>query len=247
MGFRVVPLLAAAFVAHLFFFLGAVPDRPARAPTPGHPVVVVDAGHGMHPAYQEYTGAYNHVADVYEDTFNLDLALRVAARLQARGAEVYLTRRDRYLPPDFDGDGHQTNGDRAAYALRLREHEPRASRPRADLYVSLHLNAHRYPSRRGTTVVYSSGGAARPWASASAELAWAIYEQLARVIPSSAPPFTLNGLYFDKLALPHAAVEVVFLTNPRDLTWIRKEENRDLAADLIATGIAAWWARQQGR
>ena len=211
---------------------------PARPPLP---VVVVDAGHGWSPAHRGYTGAYNRWADVHEDPLALDIALRLATALSARGCEVYLTREGDQEPPDYNGDGEQTNRDRTYFALNLRRLRPHASKPGADLYVSVHLNASPDPYDRGATVVFSEVGPAAEFARQSALLAASIHDQLTRVLPDSAPPFAVNGLYMDRLALPHAVVEVAFLTNWADLNWILKPENRQTAAELIAEGILDWW------
>ncbi len=191
--------------------------------------------------HRSYTGAYNRWADVHEDPLALDIARRVAGALSARGAEVYLTRVGDQEPPDYNGDGEQTNRDRSYFALNLRRLRPEASQPRADLYVSIHLNASPDPSDRGTTVVFSEVGPAAEYVEESRRLSEAIYGQLSRVLHESAPPFAINGLYMDRLALPHAVVEVVFLSNWADLQWILKAENRQTAAELVAEGILQWW------
>ena len=205
------------------------------------PVVVVDPGHGWSPAERSYTGAYNARAGLYEDTFNLDIALRLAAVLRSRGTEVYLTRTGDQEPPDYNGDGEQTNADRAYFALNLSQFHPQAGRSRADAYISIHLNASRDSRKRGTTVVYSQAGAAARYVGASSLLSVAIHQRMVTVLPESAPPFAVDGLYMDRLALPHAIVEVVFITNRSDLLWVQDAAHRQQAAELIADGLMEWW------
>lgn len=211
------------------------------------PVVVVDAGHGWDPVHGSYTGAYNRRLRLHEDPFNLDIARRVAAALQSRGAEVYLTRDGDHLPGDFDGDGELTNGDRAHLALHLRQFFPHASGERADAYVSIHLNASPKARVRGVTVVYSDSGAAREVVDASLGLSRLIHGHLVQLLPDSSPPFTVSGLYLDKLGVPHAVVEVGFLTNPQDVAWIQDTHNRQTAAERIARAVMEWWAHQMAR
>ena len=219
------------------------PEPSLQAPPASRPVpvVVVDPGHGWSPAERSYTGAYNARAGLYEDTFNLDIALRLAFVLEGRGVEVYLTRTGDQEPPDYNGDGEQTNADRAYFALNLSQFHPQASRPLADAYISIHLNASRDSRKRGTTVVYSQAGAAARYVGASAHLSAAIHQRLVTVLPESAPPFSVNGLYMDRLALPHAIVEVVFITNRSDLQWVQQANHRQKAAELIADGLLEWW------
>ncbi len=211
------------------------------------PVVVVDAGHGWDPVHGSFTGAYNRRLRLHEDPFNLDIARRVASALQSRGAEVYLTRDGDYLPGDFDGDGELTNGDRAHLAVHLRQFFAHASRERADAYVSIHLNASPGARVRGVTVVYSESGAAREVVDASLRLSRLIHSQLVQLLPDSSPPFTVSGLYLDKLDVPHAVVEVGFLTNPQDVAWIQQTQNRQTAAERIAWAVMEWWSYQMAR
>jgi len=233
--------LGLALVALNLAVRSGPPSFPQPATTGLVPVVVVDPGHGWSPAERSYTGAYNAHARLYEDTFNLDIALRLSYALQGAGAEVYLTRSGDEEPPDFNGDGEQNNTDRAFFALQLRRFHPHASRPRADAYVSIHLNASRDPLKRGATVVFSESQEAAAFAHASRALAEFIHSRLVTVLPESAPPFAVNGLYMDRLALPHAVVEVVFITNRADLAWVQQPFNRQRAAELIAEGIVQWW------
>ena len=239
---RVCPALAWTVPVWPLVVAGLLLARAAAPAANRHlPVLVVDPGHGWSPAERSYTGAYNARAGLYEDTFNLDIGLRLAAVLRARGAEVYLTRTGDQEPPDYNGDGEQTNADRAYLALHLRHFYPQASRPRADAYISIHLNASRDSRKRGTTVVYSQAGSAARYVGTSALLSMAIHQRMVTVLPESAPPFAVNGLYMDRLALPHAIVEVVFITNWADLRWIQETAHRQQAAELIADGVLEWW------
>ena len=223
---------------------GPEAGQPVPPPAVPLPVVVVDPGHGYSPAEGSYTGAYNAALGLHEDTFNLDIGLRLAAALRARGAEVYLTRTGDEEPADYNGDGERTNADRSYLALHLREHFPQAARGQADAYVSVHLNGSRDSRKRGTTSVYSQAGPAARYAAVSAQLSSAIHRRLVTVLPESAPPFAVNGLYMDRLALPHAIVEVVFITNRADAAWVQDASHRQLAAELIADGVMEWWWSQ---
>ncbi len=207
-------------------------------------VVVIDPGHGWDPATGGYTGAVNRYTGDHEDEFNLAIALRLERELRQAGSAVYLTRRDRYVPPDYDGDGLRNNADRWYLPNALGEVVPRAHKPRADAYVSLHLNASPKLSRRGVTVVYSSAFRAARHREQSQALAFEIYRELTAHLKPSAEPFTVNGLYFDKLALPHAIVEAAFITNAADLAWIRRPENQQLAAEAVARAVLRWWRQR---
>jgi len=93
------------------------PRRPIRR-------VIVDAGHGGHD-----TGAIGPTR-VREKDVTLAIARRLAKRLQARGFEVVLTRRDDTF-------------------VALEERTAIANARHGDLFVSLHANAHPRRDRRG--------------------------------------------------------------------------------------------------
>jgi N-acetylmuramoyl-L-alanine amidase len=90
--------------------------------------VVVDAGHGGHDPGASHFG-------LQEKVLALDIALRLGEALQRRGLTVTLTRQeDRFI--------------------ELSERIALANRLGADLFVSVHLNAHRDPAIRGVEVYY---------------------------------------------------------------------------------------------
>jgi N-acetylmuramoyl-L-alanine amidase len=86
--------------------------------------IVVDAGHGGHD-----TGAIGPTR-VREKDVTLAMAKRLARRLEAKGFEVVLTRKDDTFVP-------------------LEERTAIANARRGDLFVSLHANAHPRRDRRG--------------------------------------------------------------------------------------------------
>lgn len=112
----------------------APPERPAAAGAAlgaefaaNRPIhrIIVDAGHGGHDS-----GAIGPTR-VREKDVTLAIAKRLKARLQERGYEVLLTRKDdRYL--------------------RLDERTWFANERKGDLFISIHANAHPRRDRRGT-------------------------------------------------------------------------------------------------
>ncbi|MGD0288704.1 MAG: N-acetylmuramoyl-L-alanine amidase [Candidatus Binataceae bacterium] len=86
------------------------------APASGHQFVVIDAGHGGHDPGTEAAG------DVAEKDLTLQIATRLRDALAASGIDARLTR------------------DRDIF-LTLAERTQMANRNRADLFVSIHLNA----------------------------------------------------------------------------------------------------------
>jgi len=127
-------VIAVADPPRLLVDVGA-PATAARPASPARPEgelgaqrsvrrVIVDAGHGGHD-----TGAVGP-SRVREKDVTLAIARRLAARLEASGYEVLLTRKDdRYLA--------------------LEERTAFANAHRGDLFVSIHANAHPRRDRRG--------------------------------------------------------------------------------------------------
>jgi N-acetylmuramoyl-L-alanine amidase len=92
-----------------------LPQRFAPAPT--LKTIVIDPGHGGRD-----NGAENKALRLKEKTLTLDMAVRLKTELEDRGYKVYLTRsKDEFIELD----------DRPALANKLK----------ADLFISLHLNA----------------------------------------------------------------------------------------------------------
>ena len=92
--------------------------------------IIVDAGHGGHDA-----GAIG-CGGLQEKDINLDIAKRVKKDFEAAGLQVVMTR---------DDDEFITLQDRTALASKIG----------ADLFVSIHSNAHKNRRSRGTEVYYS--------------------------------------------------------------------------------------------
>ena len=105
---------------------GPAPRRAARAQR-AEKVVVIDPGHGgFDPGASGPTGAR-------EETVNLEAALALRTVLQARGYEVILTR---------DDDTYVDHDERVEIARRAH----------ADLFLSLHADAHEDAALRGASV-----------------------------------------------------------------------------------------------
>src|ERR1700730_13865993 len=112
-----LPPPAAARPAPVGSAAGA--DSAGQAPdnaTPGHPVVVIDPGHG---GYDSGTEAG---APLLGKDLSLEISLRLKSELEQRGVHAILTR---------TGDYFVTLGDRTALA----------NKAGADLFISIHLNS----------------------------------------------------------------------------------------------------------
>lgn len=204
---------------------------------PGRPLrVCLDPGHGG-----QDTGALSKDGRTVEKTLSLDIARRVARMLRLDGVEVSLTRPD----------------DRTFVPLPDRPAIARAKK--ADLFVSIHLNANTETAPRGVeTYVFPargmesttwdlSGGASEEsgqwWPGNgtdrdNVQLGFCIQRRL--VAASGLPDRGLRRARFvvvREARVPAALVECGYLTNPRDLAVLRSENGREKIARGIYEGI----------
>jgi N-acetylmuramoyl-L-alanine amidase len=202
------------------------------------PVVVVDPGHGG-----SNTGAYGPELGKHEKELTLSLARRVTSYLAQwlPGASVLLTReRDEYLT--------------------LASRAERANRARADLFLSLHLNASTGRDRTGFEVFFldreahereaasvRAGGAAVSAILAdlrhaaahgeSAELARAVQRAL-REVRGRDRDRGVRQAPFDVLAglrMPGVLVEVGYIDHPLE----GRELDRPAVREAIAAAVAS--------
>lgn len=203
----------------------------------GRPLrVCLDPGHGGQDA-----GARSADGRTLEKTIALDIAQRVARLLRKDGVEVFFTRPD----------------DRTFLPLPDRPALARAKK--ADLFVSVHLNANASASARGVeTYVFPARGMestsfdasrgasdeSRQWWPGNGndwgnvQLGFCIQRRL--VAASGLPDRGLRRARFvvvREARVPAALVECGFLTNPRDLALLRSENGREKIARGIYEGI----------
>lgn len=129
------PILVVLLFAGLVSQPAAADVPAAGVPERSRPVVVIDPGHGG-----SNPGAKGAVSGVHEKAVTLAIAKEVAAQLDARGADVVLTR-DRDL------------------TLTLRQRMAEANVRAADIFVSVHANASPARTQRGfETFVLDAAG-----------------------------------------------------------------------------------------
>lgn len=179
--------------------------KPAGKKASG--TVVIDPGHGG-----KDPGATS-VRKYYEKNINLIVAKKVAARLQAAGVKVIMTRSsDRFIELD----------DRAALANRYR----------ADLFVSLHADAHEDKSQSGSSV-YIARSASRK----SNALARSINMNLQKLPMGNKGVRRANFRVLVKTKCPAVLVEMGYLTNYSDSGKLLNKGIQNNIALAIANGI----------
>lgn len=217
---------------------------PVQQRGPG-PLVVLDPGHGG-----DDKGARGPAGELEKD-ITLALARMTAARLQAAGITVRLTR---------DGDDSVALADRTAVANRLK----------ADVFLSVHANASPARGARGAETYFMSAEASDVQAAqAAAEenaqaptdtvqlILWDLAQvanlnesaRLARAVAEGlnalhgthdrgikqAPFLVLTGA-----TMPAALVEVGFLSNSDDAARLTRRSGQEELAAVLADAIVAF-------
>ena len=223
------------------------PATSDRTPLPG-PVrtVVIDAGHGGRDPGASHFG-------LQEKSLALDIARQLAARLEAAGLTVVMTREtDQFLP--------------------LSRRSAIANRVQADLFVSIHLNANPRGWVSGIEVYYPRGSvvsSAAEWppavhpsevgipTTAVKQVLWDLVlretRAQSRTLASAicramegglgAPCRTVKPARFVVLReawMPSVLVEVGYMSNHAEAQRLGDAEYRQAAAAAIAEGVIAY-------
>ncbi|NLG84988.1 MAG: AMIN domain-containing protein [Firmicutes bacterium] len=170
--------------------------------------IVLDPGHGG-----IETGAIGRVLGLREKEVNLDIAFRLKALLEEAGAVVQLTRVDDTYVPLLA---------RAFFANRLP----------ADIFLSIHANAHNDPNINGVEVYYYPGR------EEAGRLAGLILEEMAGTLglfPRGAKTSDFAVLRDSQLVA--VLVEVAFLSHPKEEEALATEDFRARAASAIARAM----------
>ena len=237
------------------------------AAPPRRPRVAVDPGHGGSDVGGKHTNAQGAV-DLTESEVNLQVALLLRSRLEARGCDVYLTRTDGSIPgeplQDWNGDGEVNVRDE----LQLRI--DRINAQGADLLISLHENAldDADPlascASSGTATYYCAD---RPFTAQSVRLANLVHSRVLATIRSFGYEPADQGVIDDRLLetpagkghhlyilgphdnviarpsnMPGVLSEPLFLTCEPEAALLARDDFRTALADAYAEAIMAYLA-----
>ncbi len=184
-------------------------------------VIAIDPGHGgSEPGTIGSRGTK-------EKDMNLDVAKKAAGILEAQGARVLMTRTG-----DWD--------------VGLYERTDKANKDKADIFVSIHFNAHPDRSKRGTsTYIYSNyeepGEAART--RESNKLAQCVQSELLKALGLKDVGIReANFVVLRTAGMPAILVEVAFLSNTAEEKLIATGDFRNKAAEAIVNGIGLYFS-----
>ncbi len=185
-------------------------------------VIVIDPGHGG-----SDTGAIS-AKNLYEKDVTLPIALYLKPLLEARGAQVILTRED----------DHDVYGPHADAVSELQARVDIAERAAADVFLSIHIDSFVRPNVGGVTTYYHRKTVF------DETLAEALHDHTSQV-----PGFddrgtrTANFYLLVNSTMPSALVELGFLSNPKEEAELRKDSVRREFAQQIADGLEAYFNR----
>ena len=186
-------------------------------------VIALDAGHGGYDG-----GAVGRVSGTPEKGLNLDVARRLAAILEAQGAQIVMTRTDDYALCD----------EHPPIRKKLQDMQRRAAiieQSGAQMVLSIHMNEYAGRSQSGPQVFYREG------CPAGRLLAGAIQEAMNETLAPKKKRSALGGDYYIlTLGRPSVLVECGFLSNASEEALLLTADYRQRVAQAIARGIWAW-------
>jgi len=161
-----------------------------------------------------------------EKDITLDIAKRVKNLLEARGAKVIMTR---------TGESE----------IGLYERTSKANSSKADIFVSIHMNANDNAALGGTsTYVYSGAKNAR--VQESERLARYIQSELVKVLG-----LRDIGVKYDNFAvlrtsnMPAVLCELAFISNIPEEKYMNTDGFKNTAAEAIVLGIGRYFAEKR--
>jgi len=187
----------------------AVNNKPLRGKT-----IVVDPGHGGHDP-----GAVGIVHNLTEKFVNLDTALRLAKLLEGAGANVVLTRKsDVFIP--------------------LGQRVTMAANAKADIFVSIHANAHNNRSIGGTETYFNSSY--RP--ADSRRLATLVQRELVSELKLRDIGIKEGGFHVIRYTtMPSILLELGFLSNAHEETLLNQGSFRQRSAEATCRGSSRYF------
>lgn len=170
--------------------------------------VVIDPGHGGKDA-----GGLNTEMDLLEKDLLMDIVSAIEAVDKDPAVKFLYTRQDDRSPS-------------------MQERIQLAKDNQADLFLSLHINAHESPGRKGLEVFYSEKN---PKSSLS-ESYCKLFASDVKLAQGPAVVKKANFFVLRENVCPAITLQLGFITNEEDATFLSSAKNqRQLAGDIVAT------------
>jgi len=196
-------------IAFCFTFI-YVSDGSSLYAQSGKIKVYIDAGHGGYDPGAVRFG-------LNEKDANLDIALRLKSKLEAKGYAVVMTRTN---------DAYST----------LDERVNKANSSGADIFISIHNNAALSEYAHGTETYWCANGV-----TGSSQLAGYVQNNLVKQIGrANRGVKTANFRVIKYTKMPAALVECAFVSNPTEAALLKTADFREKCAVGLYNGIAAF-------
>lgn len=186
-------------------------------------IIAIDAGHGG-----PDPGALGSLG-TKEKEVTLEVAKRVQKLLEARGAKVVMTRA-----------GDQDIG--------LYERTDKANNAKADIFVSIHINANNDSSIGGTTTYTYNGSDPAQAARIQESSRMARFVQTELVKTLGLRDIGLRDANFAVLRtsnMPAILAELAFISNVSEVKYMNTDVFRNVAAEAIVKGIGRYFSERR--
>ena len=200
------------------------PGHAAKANTGTEPI-----GPGSSTMKQKFTsGAQGTVTGLNEYELNLQVSLKLRTVLQDRGYKVYMTR---------------TTNDTS---ISNKERAQKATQDKADLYIQIHANDVDSSSVNGV-LNYAPADNNPYLSSAVIKDSQKLANLLTKYQCQKTGQKARETIYANDMTginwatMPTSIVEMGFMSNPSEDTWMSKKENQQKIAEGIADGIDAYF------
>jgi len=190
----------------------------------GH-IVMLDPGHGGYDP-----GAITSQG-IYEKSINLQIAQKVKEMLKPSGIEVFLTREE-----DIDYVPNGVEGRNVKKQIDLNHRIDSSNEAKADVFVSLHVNATATGQNSGAETFYHYK------AESGKRLAVLIQQELIKIPGMNRRSAKPGDFYVIKnTSMPAVIVEVGYLSNPKEQKKLQQSWYQEQLSRAIAKGIANYF------
>lgn len=192
-----------------------------KKPVRKKPIVCLDPGHGV-----ESAGKMSPDGSYYEHVFVLDIARRINPYLSRCGVDVVMTRENANCPTGKANDSD------------LRRRAEISNKAGADLFVSLHTNAHGgtgWGEARGLEI-YTAGAPMSAKRNVAAVALINRFHAAGVLLRGDVPKYDSFAV-LKLTSAPAVLIEYGFHDNKADLALFQTETYRDLLAETTAKGV----------
>ena len=202
---------------------GLVELKLVHAPTkPEDLLVIIDAGHGgTDPGAKAVDGSY-------EKSYNLDVAKRLNENLKELGFNTLMTREDDVY-------------------TSLQERADAANWNYADFFVSIHFNAYMNKTQ-GIETLYYPNTPSEAYNINNKEIASIFQEEIIKALkrPSRGVVARPDLFVLNKTNMPAILVELGFITNKEELSYIKKSSYKEDAAKALTVSLIRYYKEIRG-